>query len=62
MHFSDRTVVVCMLLWCASRLQGWILSRGFKTRGYYKARYLVYFELVDSVPCLYFPILQEDEI
>jgi hypothetical protein len=30
MHFSDRTAVVCMLLWCASRLPGWILSRGLR--------------------------------
>lgn len=37
-HFSDRTVV-CTLLRCASRLQGWMLSRGWDSR-FCKTRFL----------------------
>lgn len=62
MHFSDRTVVVCMLLGCASRLQGGgYVHVVLRLEIIVKRFYLVYFDSVDSATYLYFPILQEAE-
>jgi hypothetical protein len=62
MHFSDRTVVVCMLLWCASsRLQGWIRSRGLRFEVIVKLVTLYTWIQSIQLPDFISQILQKDD-